>query len=98
MVVWSKLWAAGFTPYCPHWSALQHLHNPELAHQDWLDFDFTWLECCDVLLRMPGESKGADAEELYAMARGKRVYGYGDNEEQLLVDCISVMKGNLIGT
>jgi hypothetical protein len=96
MEVWDKLLRAGFIPFCPHWSALQHLYNPELEHQQWLDYDFHWLECCDVLLRMPGESKGADAEELFALSLGKRVYGYGGNEEQLLVDCIKVMKGDLI--
>ena len=32
------------------------------THQTWLPYDFAWLAKCDALLRLPGESVGADRE------------------------------------
>lgn len=43
--------------------------NPELTHADWLGIDLAWVDVCDVLLRLPGESKGADMEVARAMER-----------------------------
>jgi hypothetical protein len=33
-----------------------------------------WLAVCDCVLRLPGESKGADAEVKFAQEIGKPVY------------------------
>lgn len=91
--VWSELLRAGFVPFCPHWSAIQHIHNPELDHAAWLEYDFHWVEACDAVLRMPGYSKGADAEEEHAKALGIPVFYYDDGFP--LREAIQTMKRRL---
>lgn len=46
----------------------------DLSHQDWLDMDFAWVEVCHAVLRLPGESKGADMETEFATSRGIPVF------------------------
>jgi hypothetical protein len=36
----------------------------------WCIYDLAWLEVCDVLLRLPGESPGADREVAFADEHG----------------------------
>jgi dCMP deaminase len=38
----------------------------QFAHGDWLDMDFAWVAASDAVLRLPGESTGADAEVKFA--------------------------------
>lgn len=38
----------------------------QFSHQQWLDMDFAWVSVSDAVLRLPGESKGADMETRYA--------------------------------
>lgn len=45
-----------------------------LSHQDWLDMDFAWVAVSDAVLRLPGESKGADMEVAFAAERGVPVF------------------------
>lgn len=40
----------------------------DMGHEDWLRIDLAIVERCDVLLRLPGESVGADREMAHAMA------------------------------
>jgi Domain of unknown function (DUF4406) len=65
--------ARGFTPFVPHLTHLWHLMSPH-SIEFWYAYDNEWLAACDVLLRLPGESKGADAEVALAKKLGKRVY------------------------
>lgn len=67
--VWDQLWEAGYAPFCPHWSHFQHTMMPR-PYADWLAYDIEWLKACDVLLRLPGESSGADKEVEFANAHG----------------------------
>jgi hypothetical protein len=57
----------GFSVLCPHWSLLgeEHVHD-RLRHDEWLANDFPWVEVCDAVYRIPGDSKGADAEVKHA--------------------------------
>jgi hypothetical protein len=43
-------------------------------HSFWLDYDKHWLESCDCVLRLPGDSKGADQEMQWAIEMDKPVY------------------------
>lgn len=70
MSVWEALLRRGFVPFCPHWSAIQHMFRPSLSHQEWMDFDLEWLANCHYLLRLPGESRGADMEVARAIDLG----------------------------
>ena len=57
----SELISIGLAPFCPHLS-----HYVDQAHphswQKWMDIDLEFLSDCDIVLRLPGESKGADLE------------------------------------
>lgn len=56
----------GFIPFCPHLSLLWHMvcpHEPDY----WYEYDLEWLLQCDVLLRLPGDSYGADREVEFAL-------------------------------
>jgi hypothetical protein len=55
-------------------SAKAHGGFRELSHQDWLDMDFEIIRRCDAVLRLPGESSGADAEVAHAESLGIPVF------------------------
>lgn len=56
---------AGFAPLVPH---LTHFMDgtDSLGHDTWLDVDLQWVRAADAVLRLPGESKGADIEVWHA--------------------------------
>lgn len=56
-----ELMQAGFAPLCPHLTLYVDPHA-ELPHGDWMAVDIPWVLESDCLLRLPGESKGADIE------------------------------------
>jgi Domain of unknown function (DUF4406) len=56
-----RLMDLGFAPFVPHLSHFQHLQHPR-PYEDWMALDLVWLRECDALLRIPGESAGADRE------------------------------------
>lgn len=73
----AELARAGYAPLCPHWSAYAGsafmldgmvtgvataASSLPLTHEDWLGIDLPWVEVADAVLRLPGESKGADRE------------------------------------
>ncbi len=70
-----KLRARGFCPFIPHLTAFWHIIAPS-PYEEWLDLDNQFLPCCDVLLRIPGESSGADSE--VALARSLSMFVYTD--------------------
>jgi hypothetical protein len=37
-----------------------------LTHSEWLELDFSWIEVAELLVRIPGESSGAEAEVAHA--------------------------------
>jgi len=72
LLVADQLMNKGHSPYVPHLSHFQHLVCPR-PYQDWLDLDFEWLKVCDCVLRLEGESKGADQEVELAKSLGIKV-------------------------
>jgi len=61
------------TVYVPHLTGFWDL----VVHHDvyfWYAFDLDWLEVCDIVYRIPGESLGSDKEVEYAKAIGKVVF------------------------
>lgn len=52
---------AGGIPFLPHLSHFWHMHRPH-DWEFWLEQDLAWLPLCDSIVRLPGESKGADLE------------------------------------
>jgi len=65
----------GHVPFVPHLDYWLFLNAPHIIPLSfWYQYDYFWLPACDALLRLPGESTGADAEEAWAKEHGLRVY------------------------
>ena len=56
-----KLLRLGYVPFVPH---LTHFWDEQHAHDYavWLEWCLEWVKVCDAVLRLPGESHGADVE------------------------------------
>ena len=68
-----RLMDHGLSPLCPHLTHFLHIMRPR-PYQEWVESDFPWLEVSDAVLRLPGESKGADKEEELAGEWGIPVF------------------------
>lgn len=58
----ADLLRAGFFPFVPHVTWVLHAICPTVPVSLWQKWDLHWLRTCHGLLRLPGESVGADAE------------------------------------
>lgn len=65
--------AAGHEPFIPHLSHFQHLLCPR-GYKTWMRLDLAWLRVCGALIRLIGESSGADQEVRDADRLGIPVY------------------------
>ena len=68
-----ELLIAGFYPYVPHLSHFLHENQP-LDRTIWLSLSNAFMQLCDCVLRLPGESPGSDEEVRGATAAGKPVF------------------------
>lgn len=82
---------AGLAPLCPHWScfsgsalvaptsgqvyALANITGNGMPHADWIAVDCEFVRRSDAVLRLPGESTGADLEVAHARTCGIPVFG-----------------------
>lgn len=66
--------ALGHHPFVPHLTMLWHTISPK-PYEDWLAIDLVWLRECDCLIRLDGESSGADKEVVEAVRLGMTVFG-----------------------
>jgi hypothetical protein len=70
----TKLWDSGlFAPYVPHLTHFWHLVTPK-PYETWLELDNEWIPACDCILRLPGDSSGADKEIKLAESLGLPVF------------------------
>jgi hypothetical protein len=69
----NELLELGFIPFAPLLTHFIHIIYPK-DYDKWLAYDLEWLKSCDALLRLPGESKGADIETLFAKANNILVF------------------------
>jgi len=67
------LMSLGYVPFVPLLYHFQHIVHPR-QYADWLNIDMEWLRMCDAILRLPGESAGADEEVKLAKELGKPVF------------------------
>lgn len=91
-----RIYGLGMLPWVPHITMLWHLispHEPDF----WYEYDNQWLRHCDAVLRMPGESVGADNEvklakelgipahysilELYGWFLKEKIHGHRKDQE-----------------
>ena len=55
----------GCAPYVPHFTHFWHMLFPR-PYEFWLELDNEFLPMCDGLIRLPGHSRGADQEVVFA--------------------------------
>lgn len=82
-----RVWCMGDIPYVPHLTMFWHFAHPH-AYEEWLAYDMEWLKQCQAVIRIEGESSGADREVMAALAMGMPVmtvstYFAGKVAEQL---------------
>jgi len=73
MDMYYELVQLGFLPFTPLYSHYVHERNP-ISYDKWMEIDYKWIDVCDYILRLPGESKGADLEIEYAKNQNKIVF------------------------
>ncbi len=71
--VGDNLLELGFCPFIPHVTCLWDIVSPH-PYEEWTKWDDEWLKLCHAVLRIPGESKGADAECEMAKANNIPVF------------------------
>lgn len=81
------------TPIVPHLTLVWHLVRPR-SHQFWLEYDLQFLSRADVVLRVPGNSAGADAEVTYA--HGLRIPVLHPQSARIQ-DCVNVVRDWILG-
>ncbi len=57
----NRVLRGGHVPFVPHLYHFWHLLCPG-PYVQWTALDLAWLEVCDAIIRLPGDSKGADGE------------------------------------
>jgi hypothetical protein len=76
-----RIMDAGHLPFAPLLSHFLHLHRAR-PYEDWVQLDLDLLRKMDALLRLPGESSGADGEVKRAIELGITVlFGWEEFEE-----------------
>jgi len=69
----NELMDLGFAPFAPLYSHFQHMAHPR-PYEDWIKVDLEWVLRCDFVLRLQGESSGADGEVAHAINNKKEVF------------------------
>ena len=73
-----ELIALGYAPLCPQLTC--YMQSPVASfsagfdHHIWLEVDLPWVEASHAVLRIPGESKGADREVEHAKKCGIEIF------------------------
>ncbi len=73
LMVAAQLLLMGHVPFAPLLTHFWDEITPR-SYEEWLELDFKWILRCDAVLRLPGESNGADAEVEFAQDNGIGVY------------------------
>ena len=91
---WSWLRPLGVIPFLPQLSIVHEIvrHHP---YEDWMDYDFDMIRRCDGLLRLRGESPGADREVDLAHRLGIAVFIESDyNDPEDLIEAVRSWSSN----
>lgn len=84
---------AGHAPFVPHlshyWETLHHVNDYEF----WMQIDLEWVRRSDVIVRIPGQSSGADREVELARELGIPVFEWTDalRPENAMPDDIRIL-------
>lgn len=69
----NELIELGFAPFCPHLTHFLHLNHAQ-PYEKWLALDAAFLKTCDAVIRIDGESNGADKEIELAKTLGIPIF------------------------
>jgi len=79
-----KIIDIGGCPIAPLLMHYAHIYK-QRPHQDWMEIDLCMISKSDILLRLPGESEGADIEVNRARQLGIPVYfSFDDLKEKMI--------------
>lgn len=71
----------GAIPYMPLWTHFWHFMHPH-PWEYWIQFDEYFVSICDIVWRLPGESKGAEKECTQAQDLNKPIcYSFDELKE-----------------
>lgn len=73
VAVFGALRRLGCVPILPQLSVLAEMVEPR-PYDEWISYGLDTVERCDAVLRLPGQSPGADAETAHAAAFGVPVF------------------------
>lgn len=65
----------GAIPFCPQWSVISEMVT-DRHYEEWMAYDFDVIERSDGLVRLEGESPGADREVEHATALGLPIFHF----------------------
>lgn len=68
-----KIISIGLHPFVPHLWVWGQKHLTQ-TYEEWMKYDFAWIDRCDAVFRIPGHSPGADREVAYALDRNMPVF------------------------
>lgn len=68
-----ELMRLGYAVICPNLNDFWQLVYQH-EYEEWLAMDFEYVRRCDAVLRLPGDSSGADREVAFAKGAGIPVY------------------------
>lgn len=69
---------AGVVCFLPQLSVIHQIVSPQ-PYEDWMTYDFDIIRHCDAVVRLPGESLGADREVVFAREIGVMVWGFPED-------------------
>ena len=72
-----RLLKAGHAPFLPHLAHFWHLVCPG-PYEQWITLDLAWLPVCQAIVRLPGDSSGADGEIVEARRLGIPIFSSVD--------------------
>jgi hypothetical protein len=90
-LAFTELRAEGLTPFLPQLSVLAEMVEHR-DYEDWLAYDFDVIRHCAAVVRLPGESPGADREGEFARSLGKPVFVLPDEWIELRAWAVSLEK------
>lgn len=77
---------AGAIPFVPHLFLQWEVISPHPSQEYWLEMDFAWLSKCHALVRLDGESPGADREVEFCRQNNIPVYSSGELTGAAVID------------
>lgn len=89
------LMAAGYAVVNPMLSiVMPSAWQADMPHEQWLKMDLAIIERCDMIVRLPGESIGADMETDHAILRGLPVVLIDEDDAEdfaRIVECVDTV-------